>query len=127
GAPLHAIYRYVPFESWFGTAEFAALYDAVKRGKIVLLNGLYGLLLQHKGLMSWIWSHGDDASFTDEERRAIVDHLPPTWDVANYSVVAPDVEQDVVVKQVFGREGEEVFVGSGLSADDWSRLRHRQT
>src|SRR5207249_7320025 len=72
GTPIQAIYRYVPFESWFGTPEFAALYDAVKRGKILLLNGLYGLLLQHKGLMSWIWSHRDDSRFTDEERRTIV-------------------------------------------------------
>ncbi|HLZ07453.1 MAG TPA: glutathionylspermidine synthase family protein [Chloroflexota bacterium] len=127
GVPIQAIYRYVPFESWFGTPEFAALYDAVKRGKIVLLNGLYGLLLQHKGLLAWIWAHRDDAAFTAEERRTIADHLPPTWNVADYSAAGPEADLDVVVKQVFGREGEEVFVGSALSVDDWSRLRHRQT
>jgi glutathionylspermidine synthase len=127
GQRIQALYRYVPFETWFGTPEFAALYDAVDRGQIRLLNGLYGLLLQHKGLLPWIWAHREDAEFTADERAAIAEHLPPTWNVADYANGASDADQDVVVKQVFGREGEEVFFGSALSSEDWSRLRHRRT
>jgi glutathionylspermidine synthase len=126
GKRIQALYRYVPFETWFGTPEFAALYDAVDRGRVRLLNGLYGLLLQHKGLLAWIWAHRDDAELTTEERAAIAAHLTPTWDIADYSA-AQNGERDVVVKQVFGREGEEVYLGSELSSDDWSQVRHQRT
>ena len=126
GHSIGALYRYVPFETWYGTPEFAALYDAVAVGKIVLLNGLFGLLLQNKGLLSWLWSHRDDPIFSGPEQKAIVEHLPPTWNIASPPAVGDGATDDVVVKQIFGREGEEVFFGR-LTSDQWSTLRHRRT
>ncbi|MGH2459984.1 MAG: glutathionylspermidine synthase family protein [Chloroflexota bacterium] len=121
---LGALYRYYPFESMLGLPAFAAIYEAVAEGKLRLLNGLYGLLLQHKGLIAWLWEHRNDSDFSTEERAAIRDHLPPTRGIADDPA---EIEGPVVIKQVFGREGEEVFFSEDLLADDWTTLRQRRT
>jgi glutathionylspermidine synthase len=131
GRRVDALYRYFPLETTFGTPAFAAIYDAVSSGKLLLLNGLFGLLLQHKGVMAWMWRHRHDPRYPADERAAIERHLPPTWDAAEWPgrSNAPGLLSDaeVVVKQVFGREGEEVFWGDTLSAADWAALAHRRT
>lgn len=125
GKRIGALYRYLPFESLFGTAGFAAIYEAAIAGKIRLLNGLYGLLLQHKGLMAWLWAHREEARFTAAERAAIDAHLAPAWTVSCLPPAARPSE--LVFKQVFGREGEEVFFGADLTADDLARIERRRT
>lgn len=122
--PLGALFRYFPFEAMLGMPAFSAIYDAVADGKLRLLNGLYGLLLQHKGLIAWLWEHRDDPRLSPEERAAIRDHLPPTWSIAEYPAVN---DTPVVVKQVFGREGEEVFFSEDLTPETWAALRQRRT
>jgi glutathionylspermidine synthase len=109
----------------FGTAPFALIYDAVQSGRLRLLNGLGGLLLQHKGLLAWLWEHRDDPALAIDERHAIDEHLPPTWDIDR----CPPGErmEDLVAKQVFGREGEEVYFGEDMTPVAWETLRQRQT
>lgn len=121
GRPIQALYRYYPFEALLGRPEFPAIFDAVFSGKLRLLNGLRGLLTQNKALIAWIWQHRDDAIFSPDERAAIRDHLPPTYQIL-------DLPEDFdyrrsVVKQVFGREGEEVYFGDRLSPEDWLLCR----
>lgn len=125
GRRVDALYRYVPFESMLGTPGFAAIYDAAGAGRLRLLNGLYGLLLQHKGLLSWLWEHRGASLFEASEKAALQDHLPPTWPVDDYP---SSVEQaSLVAKQVFGREGEEVFFGEDQTPEAWRLLRRRRT
>ncbi len=125
GEPVAALYRYVPFETMLGTPPFALIHDAVAAGHLRLLNGLGGLLLQHKGLLAWLWAHRDDPALESDERRAIVEHLPPTWVIDG---CPPNVRQrDLVAKQVFGREGEEVYFGEDMTPAAWAMLRDRHT
>jgi glutathionylspermidine synthase len=125
GQRIAALYRYVPFEATFGSAFFATLYDAVVDGRLRLLNGLYGLLLQHKALPAWLWAHRRDEALPEEERAAIVSHLAPSWPIASYP---PDLDRaGLVAKQVFGREGEEVFFGEDLDTAAWHALARRRT
>lgn len=125
GRRLDVLYRYVPLEHLFGTTAFAAIYDAAAGGKLRVLNSLAGLLLQHKGVMARLWAHRDDAAFPTEERRVIERHLAPSWPVDDYP---RDLDQaELVAKQVFGREGEEVFFGEDETSQRWSVLRQRRT
>ncbi|MBI3971399.1 MAG: glutathionylspermidine synthase family protein [Chloroflexi bacterium] len=122
GRPLDALYRYYPFETLLGQQAFVDLFTAVTAGTLRLLNGLRGLLAQNKGVLAWLWAHRDDAErFTAAERRAICDHLPP----ARWIGEVPPGEDPapLVIKQVFGREGEEVYFGDRLAAADWERGR----
>ncbi len=126
GQPIHALYRYLAFESVFGTPTFIAMEEAAALGRATILNGLYGLLLQNKGLLAWIWAHRDDADLFDAEARAaIVEHLPGTWMVDDLPPDRP--RHDFVVKQVFGREGAEVFFGEDCTPDLWATLLRRHT
>jgi glutathionylspermidine synthase len=126
GQRIDALYRYLPFEAIFGTPTFVAMEEAAALGKVEILNGLYGLLLQNKGLIAWIWAHRDDPDLFDEEARAaIVGHLPGTWWIGE---VPPEhTREGLVAKQVFGREGQEVFFGEDCSDEWWSTLTRRQT
>jgi glutathionylspermidine synthase len=126
GRRIDALYRYLPFEAIFGSSTFVAMEEAAWNGKVTILNGLYGLLLQNKGLIAWIWAHRDDPSLFDAEERAVIaEHLPSTWPI---SAVPQDVERaDLVAKQVFGREGQEVFFGEDCSTELWETLARRQT
>lgn len=125
GQRVNAIYRYVPLEYMLGTPAFAALYDRVLDGRVRLLNGLYGLLLQNKGLLAWIWEHRVDPVFSAEEQAIIARYLPPTWLIER---VPPNEERsNLVVKQVFGREGAEVFFGEDLGEREWEALAQRRT
>ena len=123
GQPVAALYRYVPFEAMFGTPPFAAICNAVAAGRLHLVNGLFGLLLQHKGLMAWMWEHRDDHLFTSDQRSAIAGHLAPTWYIEDQR--SPSERGGLVAKQVFGREGEEVFFGDDLTATQWEALGRR--
>jgi glutathionylspermidine synthase len=122
---LGSLYRLLPFESALGSPPFAAMLEAALAGRVALLNGLYGLLLQHKGLMAWLWQHRDDAALPDDARAAVSGHLPPTWRIDEVPPSEP--RATLVAKQVFGREGEEVHFGSDLSEPDWAELRRRRT
>ena len=125
GRPIQALYRYVPFESMLGTQPFVAIYDALAAGQVSLLNGLFGLLLQHKGVLAWLWEHRDDPALPADERAAICEHLAPSWPIDQ--VPSGTGQQQLVAKQVFGREGEEVFFGEDLSSEAWQTLRRRRT
>ena len=125
GHRIDALYRYLPYESMLGTPHFSAIADAAAAGNLGVLNGLFGLLLQHKGALAWLWSHRDDPLFSPSERLAIGVYLPPTWMIEE---VPADVDRRaLVVKQVFGREGEEVFFGDELDDDAWRELVRRKT
>lgn len=126
GRRIDALYRYLPFEAIFGTPTFVAMEDAAALGRVEILNGLFGLLLQNKGLIAWIWAHRDEPGLFDAEAQtAISEHLPGTWPIGE---IPSGIERtDLVAKQVFGREGQEVFFGEDCSAELWSTLTRRQT
>jgi glutathionylspermidine synthase len=121
GQPVDALYRCFAFEALYNQPQFFWMMDSLDRGKVVLLNRPRGLLLQNKGLMAWIWEHRADDVFTHAEQAIIARHVPPTWWVADYP--ASGHGGRVLVKQVFGREGEEVYYGDAMSETDWANCR----
>ncbi|MSQ43774.1 MAG: hypothetical protein EXR45_06150 [Chloroflexi bacterium] len=118
--PVDAVYRYFPFETLLGHPAWTMLFTAVATGQVRLLNGLRGLLAQNKGVLAWIWSHqDDDAVFDPGDRATIRRHLPATGWVD--AIPPRDMRDGLILKQVFGREGEEVRNGSDLDDDAWRR------
>lgn len=122
GRRIHALYRYYPFETMFGSAAFYDIFDAVFAGKLRLVNGLRGFLPQNKAISAWLWSHRDDESLPLEDRALIRRHLPATHWISDLPV---DFDyRDWVLKQVFGREGAEVYFGDTIEPLDWLRCRN---
>jgi glutathionylspermidine synthase len=125
GRRVDALYRYLPIETVFGTPTFALMYDAAMAGRVRLLNGLYGLLLQNKALMAALWAARDDSALDADARVAIKEHLPATWLIDG--VPAGVERRELVAKQVFGREGHEVFFGEDTTDTTWRALVARRT
>jgi glutathionylspermidine synthase len=125
GVRVGALYRYVALEAMLGTRAWSAVFSAVAAGTLRLLNGLYGLLLQHKALMAHVWDHRHDEELSPMERQAIQEHLPPTWLIGD--LPSGEHRAGLVVKQFFGREGEEVYFGDALSQRAWNVLAAQRT
>ncbi len=121
GRPIDALYRYVTYEALLATPQFWMMAEAVATGKLSLVNGFRGMLLQDKGLLAWIWGHRGDPLFSGAEQSAIALHMPPTWWI--HDLPAEVDRRKTVVKQVFGREGNEVYFGDSMSEEDWERCR----
>lgn len=121
GERVDALYRLYPYERLYGHPLFAPICEAVADGRLCLLNGLRGFLPQSKAVMSWIWQERDSLRFTPQQRRAIADHLPPTYRLDEAPAGLPRAAW--VVKEFWGREGEEVYLGSEMNDDDWERCR----
>jgi glutathionylspermidine synthase len=125
GQEVQALYRLYPVERLYGQAVFPGLVEAALAGRVLLLNPLAALLAQDKALLAWIWEQRDSALFTAAERAAIVRHLPETYLI---TCVPPHVDRRAfVVKEFFGREGEEVYFGESVSDDDWARCEAWRT
>lgn len=119
GQRVDALYRLYPYERLYGHPLFAPLCESVADGTLCLFNGLQGFLPQSKAVMAWIWQERASARFNQEEQQAIAEHLPPTYGLADAPAGLP--RSSWVVKEFWGREGEEVYLGSDMSDEDWER------
>ncbi|HZR99304.1 MAG TPA: glutathionylspermidine synthase family protein [Chloroflexota bacterium] len=125
GREVQALYRLYPIERLYGHPVFAGLMDAALAGRVWLLNPVAALLAQDKALMAWIWARRDDPLFPPAERAAIARHLPETYLVTD---TPPGLDRRAfVVKEFFGREGEEVYLGERIDDADWERCRAWRT
>ena len=125
GRPLDALYRLYPIERLYGHPVFPDLMAATLAGRLWLLNPLAALLAQDKALLAWIWAQREAALFPPDEQAAIARHLPETY-LVEALPQGLDLEA-FVVKEFFGREGEEVYFASALSPEDWERCRAWRT
>ncbi|HEY7064361.1 MAG TPA: glutathionylspermidine synthase family protein [Chloroflexota bacterium] len=125
GQEVQALYRLYPVERLYGHPVFPGLMDAALAGRVWLLNPVAALLAQDKALLAWLWARRDSALFPPDERAAIARHLPETYLVTD----APaDLDRRAfVVKEFFGREGEEVYFGDSIDDADWERCRAWRT
>ena len=125
GHTVGALYRLYPIERLYGEAIFPDLLSAALDGRIHLLNPLVALLAQDKALLAWIWANRRAPLYSEAESHAIMRHIPATW----YIDALPDGfdRRGSVIKEFFGREGEEVYFGADISDADWARCREWRT
>jgi glutathionylspermidine synthase len=125
GQEVQALYRLYPVERLYGHPVFPGLMDAALAGRVWLLNPLAALLAQDKALMAWMWARRNADLFPADEQAAIKRHLPETYLVTD---TPPALDRRAfVVKEFFGREGEEVYLGDRLDDADWERCRAWRT
>jgi glutathionylspermidine synthase len=125
GQEVDALYRLYPVERLYGQPSFPPLMEAALAGRVLLLNPLAALLAQSKALLAWLWARRDDPRFPRNERAAIARHLPETYLIADAPAGLDRAR--FVVKEFFGREGEEVYFGDQIDDADWERCRAWRT
>ncbi len=118
GRPVDAIYRIYAIEHWFGAPEFPRLLERALSGQVILLNDLRTFMAQNKALLAWL--SAGRVPLPDDERQAVERHLPQTRTIDQ---VEEGPRRDVVLKEFFGREGAEVYLGWRLRRGDWEDAR----
>lgn len=118
GQPVDALYRIYAVEQWFGAPRFPRLLERALAGEVLLLNDLRTFMAQNKALLAWLSS--GRVSLPPDEAAVVRRHLPETT-VA--TALPRGAGRDVVVKEFFGREGAEVYLGSRLRQGDWEEVR----
>jgi glutathionylspermidine synthase len=125
GQEIQALYRLYPVERLYGQAVFPGLMEAALAGRVLLLNPVAALLAQDKALMAWMWARRESEWFPPDERAAIRRHLPETYLIRD---LPADLDRRAfVIKEFFGREGEEIYFGENIDDADWERCRAWRT
>jgi glutathionylspermidine synthase len=122
---VQALYRLYPVERLYGQPQFPGLMEAAVAGRVLLLNPVAALLAQDKALMAWMWARRHAELFPPEEQAALVRHLPETYLIGDLTEGFD--RREFVLKEFFGREGEEIYFGDVVSDEDWERARGWRT
>jgi hypothetical protein len=119
--PVRVLYRYFPTEYMQGQKNVGGIAEAVAGGYVRTLTSFSHIYDQSKYAFARAWQ--GRAGLDEEERRAVEEHIPPTFDVADVSLADLVAEREGwVLKRAYGRVGDEVFVGPLAKPDEWSRL-----
>jgi glutathionylspermidine synthase len=119
GAPISVLYRYFPTEYLAGARNLTHLLRAVADGKLKTISSFSHIYAQSKHALSLL-----DAVPQPVRARA-TPHIAETF--AFQEVPVRDLFRnrgDWVVKRALGRVGDEVFVGSLHSKEEWSHILH---
>jgi hypothetical protein len=116
---VSVLYRYFPTEFMEGQRNLADIAAVVADGGVRCLSSFAAIYSQSK--QAFARAHALRAEFSPDDARALA-YLPRTYALADLPagelLAAP---ARFVLKRALGRVGEEVFVGSLLSAADWEK------
>ncbi len=117
---VSVLYRYFPTEYMEGQRNLTDILDAVATGSVRTLSNFAEMFTQSKLAFARAHVHQESLSPTEREGLRFV---PVTYAVSDVSEEQLHAERPKwVLKRALGRVGEEVFVGSLLSDEDWIRV-----
>ncbi|MBL9004887.1 MAG: glutathionylspermidine synthase family protein [Myxococcales bacterium] len=117
--PIAVLYRYFPTEFMEGQRNLDDILLAVKAGTLRCLSSFAAIYAQSKLAFARAFAQKDALP---EPLRQALRVLPATYDLSDCSAQDLVNERERwVIKRALGRVGEEVFVGSLLSAPAWEQ------
>ncbi len=117
---ISVLYRYFPTEYMEGQRNLSAILDAVASGSVRTLSNFAEIFTQSKLAFARAHIHKQKLSATAAEGLRFV---PLTYAVSDVPQEQLQAERPQwVLKRALGRVGEEVFVGSLVSDEDWLRV-----
>jgi glutathionylspermidine synthase len=121
GQPVRVLYRYFPTEYMRGQSNVEQIAGAVARRRVRSLTSFAHIYAQSKLAFARAWRHAP--SLSAEDRFAVTQHTPETFDVRHVS--RDDLVEGRarwVLKKAYGRVGDEVFVGPLIPPESWPSL-----
>jgi glutathionylspermidine synthase len=96
----------------------AIVLEALAARQVAVVNPFGSVLLQNKRAMAFLWERRDQLSPT--ARAAVEAYLPPTYrlEVMDRAQLLAE-RTDWVLKSDYGCEGEEVLLGTAVTAEQW--------
>jgi glutathionylspermidine synthase len=118
GTRVDVLYKLYPTEHLVedegpdGSPVGLALMDLVRRQRLSIINPPIAFVLQNKALMALLWALHltRDALFTPAEHQWLARYLLPTYLEPNDAMGQPFLTGRMVVKPVYGREGQSVTI-----------------
>jgi glutathionylspermidine synthase len=125
---VDVILRQFPTEFLYELECFGEILELFTSGKILIVNDPRAIIGQAKSIFATLWEmeKSGDPFLSEEERRTIRETLPYT-EIFNPSLAGRlrDERESWVIKSVFGRYSQEVYIGRACSDEEWSALIDR--
>jgi glutathionylspermidine synthase len=119
---INVILRLFPTEFLQEVNDFEGILNLFDLGKILLINDPRVIICQAKSLFAYLWELTERNSplLTEAEKQAIKESLPYTIMFNSELVSELKTNKDLyVVKSVFGRYSEEVYIGKLCTEEEW--------
>jgi len=114
---VSVLYRYFPTEYMEGQRNLSAIVDAVAAGSVRTVSNFAEIFTQSKLAFARAHALRDTLSVHDREALRFIPLSHAVCDLPEEQILAE--RNRWVVKRALGRVGEEVFVGTLLSDEDW--------
>jgi hypothetical protein len=111
---------------------FSLLNEMFTQGKLLMLNESRAIIPQNKDIFSVLWSLIESQELTIEEKEFIKKYIPYTINLSDFIkqyetpqkafTVLKNGQRKWIIKQVYTRYSESVFVGKSIHPNDWFKI-----
>ncbi len=124
GKPIDILLRQYPSEFSHEINDYDRLLDLIADGRVMVLNDPRSIVPQAKSMFAYLWEllNCSPASLSEPESRAIRQTIPYTrmFDPSDQQQLIAEREK-WVLKSVFGRYSETVYIGSMMNDQEWQQ------
>jgi glutathionylspermidine synthase len=122
---IQVILRLFPTEFLYEVNDFEQILTLFDCGKVLLLNDPRVIICQAKSLFAYLWELTESNSplLTDIEKQAVKESLPYT--IMFNQALTEELKNNrnkYVIKSVFGRYSEEVYIGKLCTEVEWGLI-----
>lgn len=119
---IDILFRLYPTECLFHIEDIEKILNLHEDGKIQIVNDPRAIIGQTKALFAYLWKLAQENSefLLTAEKEAIMKSIPYTCLYSEFDLQRlKENKDDYVIKAVFGRYSEQVYIGNMFSADEW--------
>jgi glutathionylspermidine synthase len=116
---VRVLYRYFPTEYMDGQGNIDGICRAIRAGRVRTLSSFAHMITQSKYSFARAWAL--EVTLEPADRAVLRRYVPLSFDLASVSHDRLVAERaDWVLKRAYGRVGDEVFVGTLMSDEEWA-------
>jgi len=125
GKPVDLILKQFPTEFLHQNEHMQDILALYEKGNVVIINDPRSIIGQTKSLFAYLWSlvNSNSSFVSDHEKNVIRDTIPYTKHFNPDDIEHLILNQEkYVIKAVYGRYSEQVYIGCMLTKDEWKQI-----
>lgn len=123
--PIDIILRQFPTEFLYEIKDIKEILRLFEEEKLLIINDPRAIIAQTKSLFAYLWQlvEQDDSFLTELEKSTIKNTIPYTI-IFDKSMIEELIlnKNKYVIKAVYGRYSEQVYIGNMLSSEEWQLI-----
>ncbi|KOC50601.1 hypothetical protein ADU90_09235 [Clostridium botulinum] len=117
---VHVLLRQFPTEHFHEINHIDEIIELFKRGEFLIINDPRVIIGQAKSLFAYLWDLTETNLIDEKQKKVIKETLPYTKLFSEEYVDTLIKNKDkFVIKAIYGRYSEEVYIGTLLTEDEW--------